>query len=355
MARPARLPRVLHDALRLAGAAPDPWTLQRDALKLVRRGIPFDAAWWALADPDTLLFTHALADEIPSEAGSLFLENELFHGDVNRFTTLARSASPVATLFDVTGGHPDLSRRFRDILTPLRMGDELRIALRDRRHAWGFVCLHRERGAPPFSDDEQGCLRALGPHLAAGLRQAMLLATADIPGRTDAPGVLVVTSRLDRVSLSDQAEMWLAELHDWPALGARSVCISAVVARLLATERPADGVPSLPPRVCVQTRCGRWLRLSASRLGPAADHIVVVVAPADAGSLAPLLFAASGLTGREEAIARCALRGLSNKEAASVLGVTPLTVQQHLKRVFEKTGVHSRGELVMRLQAMAGR
>lgn len=67
----------------------------------------------------------------------------------------------------------------------------------------------------------------------------------------------------------------------------------------------------------------------------------------------PLLLAAHALTDGEMKIARYALQGFSNKEIAHALSITPLTVQQHLKGVFEKVNVHSRGERLVRLQGSA--
>ncbi len=43
------------------------------------------------------------------------------------------------------------------------------------------------------------------------------------------------------------------------------------------------------------------------------------------------------------------LRGGSTSELANELGLTRHTVQQHLKSMFEKTGVKSRGELVAKV------
>ena len=43
------------------------------------------------------------------------------------------------------------------------------------------------------------------------------------------------------------------------------------------------------------------------------------------------------------------LRGRSTEQMAADLVVSPLTVQQHLKAVFEKVGVHSRRDLAAQI------
>jgi DNA-binding CsgD family transcriptional regulator len=51
------------------------------------------------------------------------------------------------------------------------------------------------------------------------------------------------------------------------------------------------------------------------------------------------------LSEREEIIARYAAIGLSNKQIADKLCISPFTVQNHLKSIFEKTGLDSRTKL----------
>jgi DNA-binding NarL/FixJ family response regulator len=40
------------------------------------------------------------------------------------------------------------------------------------------------------------------------------------------------------------------------------------------------------------------------------------------------------------------MRGQSNAQVSAALSITPYTVQDHLKAIFEKVGVHSRKDLM---------
>jgi DNA-binding CsgD family transcriptional regulator len=57
----------------------------------------------------------------------------------------------------------------------------------------------------------------------------------------------------------------------------------------------------------------------------------------------------AGLTPREQEVCEAAARGLSNQEVAAGLGLSAHTVRDHLKAVFAKVGITSRGELAARL------
>jgi DNA-binding NarL/FixJ family response regulator len=58
---------------------------------------------------------------------------------------------------------------------------------------------------------------------------------------------------------------------------------------------------------------------------------------------------AHGVTPREREVAVLLAQGLSNPEIAAALVLSLYTVQDHVKSLFEKTGVTSRRELVARI------
>ena len=75
-------------------------------------------------------------------------------------------------------------------------------------------------------------------------------------------------------------------------------------------------------------------------------RIVVIFEEARPLEIAPLIVDAYGLTKREGEITRLVLRGLSTAEVCEELHITPNTVRDHFKAIFDKVGVRSRRELV---------
>ena len=75
-------------------------------------------------------------------------------------------------------------------------------------------------------------------------------------------------------------------------------------------------------------------------------QVSVVIAPAQPAETAGFVLRAYGLSPRESEVARLVLLGRSTPEVSAELFVSPHTVQDHLKAIFDKVGVHSRKELV---------
>src|SRR3569833_2091154 len=177
--------------VRLCYRGLDARTLRTEFLLQLRMAVPVDAYWFATADPATLLFTGSVVEEIPEQATPAFLANEFSESDVNKWVQLASASRPTEGMFLATRGQLGASARYRDILAPLGFGDELRAALRDGATCWGFLCLHRAQGNPNFTAEDAAFMARISPHLAAGLRAALLIANADVGSPNDeGPGLL---------------------------------------------------------------------------------------------------------------------------------------------------------------------
>ena len=94
---------------------------------------------------------------------------------------------------------------------------------------------------------------------------------------------------------------------------------------------------------------GRVLEASPL-IGGDEDQIAVTIEPASGDQLISLLFVAYGLTAREREICSEVMAGHSTSDIAGRLFISTNTVQDHLKSIFAKVGVRSRGELVARLR-----
>jgi DNA-binding CsgD family transcriptional regulator len=310
-----------------------------------------DVSFFATADPATLLFTSAVVDDILARATSQFLENEFLRDDSVKFASLARDRTPVDSLGVATRGELTHSPRYQEILAPMDLGDELRAALVVGSKCWGFMCLHRERSSPNFTSAEAAFLAKLTPHLAEGLRTALLIGDGRVTSLApEGPGLVLLGDDLSLAAITPAAEGWLAEVakSDWPGSLELPGAVYAVAARLLALERGGHELADLMPQTRLRSASGRWLVLHASRLRAAGTEgqIAVIFEEARPSEIAPLIVDAYGLTKRESEITQLVARGLSTAEVSKELHITPNTVRDHFKAIFDKVGVRSRRELV---------
>ena len=342
--------RVFADAARsiveVCRAGLDPDGLRSEVLRRLRRAVPVDALWWANADPATLLFTRAHREGIPERVTPYFVDNEFIAQDVNKWVDLARDRDGVRTLTQATHGVLSRSPRYLDVFQPLGLGDELRAALRDQGTCWGFLCLHREAGRP-FTAQDARFVQRLSPHIAAAIRMGLATSSLEVCAVADSPGVLLLDADAALVTSTTAADRWLEEMGhptgtELP-MPTEVYAVAALLRRMEATE-------SAVPRLRVRTRAGRWAVLHASRLPTAGrDGIAVVIEEASAAEVAPIVMLAYGLSDQERKVTGLVCQGASTAEIAIDLRISTNTVQDHLKSVFDKVGVRSRGELAARI------
>jgi DNA-binding CsgD family transcriptional regulator len=336
----------------------DVTSLRTEALLRIRRLVSVDAAFFATVDPATLLFTSAVAEEPLAEARTLFLDNEFGRADVNKFAALAEAADPVGSLDRATLGDRSASARYREIMAPLGLGDELRAALISGTGCWGVLCLHREDASTGFDSRDLALVRRIAPHLAEGLRRAVTVeSTAAGTPAPAAPGIIVLDAGLAVVSMNPEANAWLAETEDAGRAGPGGLplAVQAAATRLSTLEEAA---PTLPASATVRLRgrSGRWFALHATRLhGPREPQIGIVIEPASPAETGSLLLSAYGLTEAQTRVAALVVRGCSTRQIVRELHISANTVQEHLTAVFDRVGVRSRRELVATVLADRGR
>lgn len=350
--------RVFNEVKRLCYAGFDETTLLCEVPERLRQAVPFDAHCASMFDPLSGLITRAYSEGLGgSRESRTFFEHLYFEDDINGYNWIARYRRPVILLSEVNGGRLERSLRYREFTGPLGLGYELRGISMVGQERWGGIDLTRERGHPDFDSHEVAFIRRITPHLAAGLRAAMLRSQSPLePSGDGGPGILVLDHRGQVLHYTALAERWLRELEDlgpgWRE-GDFPVAVWTVVGALRRalkseTERDRASVP----RVCVQTRSGHRLTLQAARSEPhsgSPGEMVIVIEPAGPREIAWFNASAYGLSAREREIVELVMRGVSTKQISHTLYISEYTVQKHLSNVFEKVGVRSRRALVKRL------
>jgi DNA-binding CsgD family transcriptional regulator len=300
--------------------------------------VPYDTGVWFATDPATVLFTEAWVDGFAASTCGPWFHHELATDDVNLFRSLAGTRR--AAVLSRTVDDPADSARWRDLMRPLGMDAEVRLAADDASGTWAAVELHREVGASDFDEAEVRLLTALGPVVAAGLRRLTVERSALVGHDVDGPGLVLVAPDGTVSGGTAAGEAWLSLLV--------STVPGSTSSALLSLVALAQAPPDRPRRLRVRTADGRWVTLHAAPLS-SGEGSAIIVEPSAPSDVAEMLARAHGLTPRERDVALGLARGESTEALANRLVLSPHTVRDHLKTVFRKVGVASRAELVAHL------
>jgi DNA-binding NarL/FixJ family response regulator len=196
------------------------------------------------------------------------------------------------------------------------------------------------------------------PVVTAALRRAQGRTFAESPcAQTPLAGpvVLLLSAALDILAETAPALDYLRALLP-PQGDHRPIPASAfnVAAQLLALE---SGVDTSPATARVHIGGGRWLALKAARIdqGGRGEHnaeanIAVTIEDASAAERAALFTRAYALSARESELLTHLDAGRDTREIARRMHLSEHTVQDHLKMIFNKTGVRTRRTLLTRLR-----
>ncbi len=299
--------------------------------------------WSALmtVDPDSLLPTGGLVEGFAAEACAPFWDNELLAPGYNKFTDLARSTTCVATLFEATDGDLERAPVYTNLYAQLGVADELRAAFVVGTRCWGVVSLLRATDDGPFTDDECRNVEALVPLIAKSLRAGVVALDTEAKG----PAAMLVIDHEDRVQdLTLEAGALLDELR---TAGIDEHGLPAIVRNVVTRARASRSSSHIATRL--HGTSGSWRRVTAIPMEGERGSVAVMIEPARAADLTPILLESYGLTEREIDIVIHLARGLATKDIAAEMSISPHTVRDHVKAIFTKTGFSTRGELVARV------
>ncbi len=347
--------RTRRELIRLTHRQLDTASLYRESTHVLGRYIAFDAACGHTMDPSTLLLTRQFSEQFDADGFALVCRNEYLQSDVNKFAALLDRPTPVGTLHEATAGRPERSPRYREVLRPFGFGPELRATFTTDGACWASLVVLRNANSSEFSAEEQEFVASIGGYLAHAVRSSLLLGAVSewATDEDEAPGLILLDANGEPEAVNAAAQRWMAELAvggltpGAAGLPGPIYAVAAVAQRAAGREAEAA---SEPARLRVQTQSGRWLVLYGSVLDSGSRaRTSVIIEVARPAEIAPLIVQAYGLTIRERQITQLVLQGRSTEEIAKRLWLSPYTVQDHLKSIFDKVGVRTRRALVARV------
>jgi DNA-binding CsgD family transcriptional regulator len=309
-----------------------------------------DGVFLAATDPETTLsIGTGLVRDLPADQCQPHWDYEFLAPDYLKFADIARSGRRVADLHDATGGRPERSARFKQFSAATGFESEVRVVFTLGQSAWGLGQLNRFSAR--FTEAEKDWLERAAASISRGLRQAMLTEPASSPVLGRGPGVVLLDNSGHVVSATREALEWLDELAPellMSDVGDLRLPFHAHGFAMRVRAAHEDGAPQIRSRL--RTQRGVWLLMHGAVL-EGSGQVALIIEPARSADVAPLIVKAYGLTGRELDVTRAIARGLGTDEIAAELYLSPHTVRDHVKGLFEKVGVSSRGELVHRVFA----
>ncbi len=335
----------------LAQGAADPRELIASAAEELRHAIGFDGWCWLGADPDSALpVSHAPAQDLPFADELPTLIAQMSRGSARaphaRLTWTPGNATSLAA---VAGGVLERSELWRESLGPHGVGDGVMVRCADEHGTWGQLNAHRLSEDRQFDRD---ALELLGD-ASAGLGRILRLmaaraANSPTPGGERAPAVVTLDAQMNPRSWTRGAREWLEAFPDGAIAREWQQLPSGVYAAAARVRVAGQGYGRARGRI--YTTDGSWAVVDAQPLeGSDSGRSAVTIRPATADEVLGLLCRAHALSGREAALTKYIVDGLSTRQIAARLSITQYTVKDHLKSIFKKVKVATRGELASRL------
>ncbi len=310
----------------------------------LRRALPFEGYVFVLTDPVTRVGTSPMSDlprlswpRVPEYIRARYLT------PVNRWDDLLGSGA--RSLLAATGGKPERSLIWREMLRDLGVIDTAAVAFGDRHGCWGYLELFRT-GWPPFTSAETAALTALSGPVATGLREALgrTFTPPDPPVPPTGPATVILDPELRLRKPTAAAAAALLRLH--PADESMPPVPNSIYnagAALVAAEHE---LPIGPTWARVHLGDSRWVTVKANRTD--GGDIAVTIAPSTTAERLDLFARAHALSARETEVLSLLAAGFDTHRMAAEMTISEHTVHDHVKAVLAKGGARTRTTVVSR-------
>lgn len=307
-------------------------------MRSVNGVVGFDGYCLFAVDPVTGLRSAMFAQhglEVPT---ARLMRNETVEQDANRYAELVRRPGHTGVLAMRAAPEPH-SPRLHEILRPQGYQSELRLVLVGDGQYWGGLSLFRDELRHPFTETDAEVAADLSDVLATALRRHQVRRPQVVPEIRPA-GVVLADGDGRLLSMSAEAEAWIAQLTTDGRVNLDDA--SRMVYEVAHAVRSGRD-----DAVCrVRTDRGRWLVISGTRTPVPPVDVTVVIQPGDLQQVLPAFAAWCGLSRRETQVLELVADGLAAKHMARRLGLSVLTVNDHLRSTYRKAGVNGREELL---------
>jgi DNA-binding CsgD family transcriptional regulator len=324
----------------LEAPAATPHAVIRTLLEESADVLAASSACWHGTDPATGSMVDGAATGSAPGSFEESLVYEYERPDVNRFADLGAGRERVGAISIATGSRPASSARFREMIQPTGIADELRVAFSDAFGMWMTLVIFTQRRV---TEDDLRFVADILPGATGAIREAtrrLLDAPAGPPDSGDgpAPSVLLLDA-CDRIISADAVARRRLALLPGPGDNQAPGVMSFLAARARWDRNHG------PASARMRTVDGQWFVIDVSLLDDAASGTVAaVMQPAPGEVILDIVLRAMGLSAREREVAALLAQGRPTKAIAAILSLSPWTVQDHVKAVYAKTGV-SRADL----------
>jgi DNA-binding CsgD family transcriptional regulator len=206
----------------------------------------------------------------------------------------------------------------------------------------------RRENSGAFTQQDADTLALAAPAIAHGIRASLRFDAARRAEGPEAPGLIVLDAENNVELITPPAFELLDAIRSDAVTESGETPPNALLG--LASFARRNGSRADPGANVITVPSARgWIRLHASLIaGSAAGKVAIFIEPASGPHSATLRLEVHGVSAREREVATLLARGLTNAEIAAALVLSPHTVQDHIKSLYEKIGVTSRQELVAR-------